>query len=330
MPPAARVTDMHTCPQVEPGPVPHVGGPVLPAGEPTVLIGYMPAARVGGMAVCVGPPDTIQQGEPTVQIGNMDAARLGDPTAHGGAIAWGVLRCRSGSSAQAEALQTSQPFCAECARKAQGGRSRCGGPWSRSGLGATRAASPSFRPVRRFAWDEATRWASSPYRTTNGCPLHHFSLSWDGSICRFDDSGSLAGSTLNGERKPPRGTGVVGNGGYVQAGLTVFSVFIEATTPPRGKPREPTADAKGALATLRAEGTDLFGVLDASRDKRICELLHESVDPNRSLYDGVQGDALAEVAPYLVNFAPGSGLLERVVHEGWGRAGYLLQVQAAP
>ena len=46
MPPAARVGDMHTCPMSD-GPKPHVGGPILPPGAPTVLIGGMPAARVG-------------------------------------------------------------------------------------------------------------------------------------------------------------------------------------------------------------------------------------------------------------------------------------------
>src|SRR3954468_7280111 len=84
MPPAARLSDMHTCPMVEPGPVPHVGGPILPACCPTVLIGNLPAARVGDMAVCVGPPDTIAAGLPTVLIGGKPSARLGDPTAHGG------------------------------------------------------------------------------------------------------------------------------------------------------------------------------------------------------------------------------------------------------
>ena len=89
MPPAARVTDMHTCPMVT-GVVPHVGGPILPPGCPTVLIGGMPAARVGDMATCVGPPDSIVKGSATVLIGNMPAARLGDNTAHGGVI---VLGC---------------------------------------------------------------------------------------------------------------------------------------------------------------------------------------------------------------------------------------------
>ncbi|CAL2090284.1 PAAR domain-containing protein [Tenacibaculum sp. 190524A02b] len=83
--PAARITDMHVCPMVT-GIIPHVGGPILPAGEPTVLIGGLPAARVGDMALCVGPPDTIAVGSATVLIGGMPAARMGDSTAHGGTI----------------------------------------------------------------------------------------------------------------------------------------------------------------------------------------------------------------------------------------------------
>ena len=88
MPPAARVTDMHTCPMAN-GPVPHVGGPILPPGCPTVLIGGMPAARVGDMATCVGPPDVIALGSFTVIIGGQPAARVGDMTAHGGVITLG-------------------------------------------------------------------------------------------------------------------------------------------------------------------------------------------------------------------------------------------------
>ena len=89
MPPAARINDMHTCPMVNPGPVPHVGGPVLPPGCPTVMIGGLPAARLGDMAVCTGPPDTIAMGSGTVMIGGMPAARMGDMTAHGGVIVAG-------------------------------------------------------------------------------------------------------------------------------------------------------------------------------------------------------------------------------------------------
>ena len=89
--PAARITDMHVCPMVTPAvvPIPHVGGPILPPGAITVLIGGLPAARVGDMAVCVGPPDIIVLGAFTVLIGGMPAARMGDMTAHGGTIVLG-------------------------------------------------------------------------------------------------------------------------------------------------------------------------------------------------------------------------------------------------
>lgn len=79
---------MHTCP-LSNGPVPHVGGPVLPPGCLTVMIGGMPAARVGDILVCAGPPDTIAAGSATVMIGGMPAARMGDSTAHGGVIVIG-------------------------------------------------------------------------------------------------------------------------------------------------------------------------------------------------------------------------------------------------
>jgi uncharacterized Zn-binding protein involved in type VI secretion len=77
---------------VTPGlpPIPHVGGPVIGPGVPTVLIGSLPAAVVGDNAVCVGPPDVIVKGSATVMIGGRPAARLGDTTAHGGAIVLGL------------------------------------------------------------------------------------------------------------------------------------------------------------------------------------------------------------------------------------------------
>ncbi len=91
MPPAARITDMHTCPMQTPGvpPIPHVGGPVIGPSIPTVLIGGLPAAVMGDSCVCVGPPDTIIKGSSTVLLNGKPAARMGDPTAHGGAIVTG-------------------------------------------------------------------------------------------------------------------------------------------------------------------------------------------------------------------------------------------------
>lgn len=87
--PAARIGDMHVCPMVT-GLVPHVGGPVVGPGVPTVLIGGMPAAVSGDMCVCTGPPDTIVLGSTGVFIGGKPAARMGDMCAHGGRIVVGL------------------------------------------------------------------------------------------------------------------------------------------------------------------------------------------------------------------------------------------------
>ncbi|MCQ3829236.1 PAAR domain-containing protein [Microbulbifer elongatus] len=86
--PASRLTDMHVCPMVT-GTVPHVGGPIVSPGSPTVLIGGMPAATMGSTCTCVGPPDSIIMGSTTVLIANKPAARMGDSTSHGGKIVIG-------------------------------------------------------------------------------------------------------------------------------------------------------------------------------------------------------------------------------------------------
>lgn len=90
--PAARITDMHLCPMVTPGvpPIPHVGGPIVKPGCPTLLIAMMPSATLTSMCVCVGPPDIVIKGSATVLMGKPPAARLGDSTAHGGTIVLGA------------------------------------------------------------------------------------------------------------------------------------------------------------------------------------------------------------------------------------------------
>lgn len=91
MPAAARIADMHICPMTTPAMplIPHVGGPIIGPGVLTVLIGGNPAAVVGDICVCVGPPDTIVTGTSTVFIGGMPSARVGDTTAHGGTLVMG-------------------------------------------------------------------------------------------------------------------------------------------------------------------------------------------------------------------------------------------------
>lgn len=87
--PAARLTDMHVCPMVTVL-VPHVGGPIVGPGAPTVLIGSLPAATMSSMCICTGPPDVIVLGSTGVFLGGLPAARMGDMTAHGGTIAVGL------------------------------------------------------------------------------------------------------------------------------------------------------------------------------------------------------------------------------------------------
>ncbi|MBK8979931.1 MAG: PAAR domain-containing protein [Planctomycetes bacterium] len=128
--PAARVSDLHTCPAATPAtpPIPHVGGPLVPPGCPAVLIAGVPAARLGDRAVCVGPPATIVSAAPNVLIGGLPAARLGDATSHGGAIASGcptvLIRQSRGSSPRADALRAAQ---------------RIGAPFVRTGCNRRRA-----------------------------------------------------------------------------------------------------------------------------------------------------------------------------------------------
>ena len=156
----------------------------------------------------------------------------------------------------------------------------------------------------------------------------HFELAWDGSTCRLRDMKSAVGTLLGGERVEEAH---VANGGWVRAGETDFSVYFEGATPPREmdedyedyEPETPEAIAskERALEVLREESTrePLYAVLDAARDERILELLRESVEDYRSLYDGVQGETLADVAPYLVRLPKESRLLDALVREGWGK-----------
>src|SRR6185295_14567661 len=99
MPPAARLTDMHTCPMVT-GLVPHVGGPILPPCCPTVLIGGLPAARMGDMATCVGSPVSPDSGMGAVSSAMAKAAATQDPPANSDAAGGGG----SGATPQEKAL----------------------------------------------------------------------------------------------------------------------------------------------------------------------------------------------------------------------------------
>ena len=146
-----------------------------------------------------------------------------------------------------------------------------------------------------------------------GMSAVHFAIQWDGERCWLEDLKSAKGTELDGE---PITRAEVAHGSWIQAGETVFLVYYEDTRPLR---EDMTPAKEHALAALRAEEAPLFAVFDPTRGDAVLELLRESVEDYRSLYDGTQGAAMQEVAPHVVTLAPGSSLLERMVREGWGR-----------
>src|SRR5262249_43487916 len=111
-------------------------------------------------------------------------------------------------------------------------------------------------------------------------------------------------------------------GEWVQAGHTIFSVYFEGVVPPWGPPRGraavPAERKAEALAALRAEQAPLYAVLDAAREDRILTLLRSSPEQAQSLYEGLEGEELEDVAPYLVALPKDSWLLARLLEEGWG------------
>ena len=112
--PASRIGDMHVCPMVT-AIVPHVGGPFI-LGAFTVLVGGMPQSRVGDMLICVGPPDTAVMGQSTVLVGMMGAAGFGG-LMMGLIMAGGAVLARllqSPSAYPFSALQSDGTYVTQC------------------------------------------------------------------------------------------------------------------------------------------------------------------------------------------------------------------------
>lgn len=183
--PAARITDMHTCPMVTPGlpPIPHVGGPIIGPCSPNVITGGLLQARITDQCICVGPPDVIVKASMTVLVNNLNAARIGDMTAHGGVIVTGFPTVLIGDQAlggggaamgggtgadpaelvssapgmtlpgdQAkvltEAAKTGTPFCEVCARAAASEAIAKAHEAAAAAQAAALAAKQSFDPTR--------------------------------------------------------------------------------------------------------------------------------------------------------------------------------------
>lgn len=170
----------------------------------------------------------------------------------------------------------------------------------------------------------------------------HFSIVWDGERGALRDEETTEGTFLDGERVT---SGEIGHGSWIRAGETDFTVHVEDFVPAHDdedadEDDELTEDERWVAGQKRAEETKrvdaarvalaklheesekepLYAILDAARDDRILELLRQSVEPHQSLYEGVQGEPLATVAPYLTGpFWKDSVLLDRLVLEGWGK-----------
>lgn len=171
----------------------------------------------------------------------------------------------------------------------------------------------------------------------------HFCIAWDGSRALLRDLGSAGGTKLGGQGLGAGEEAEVEHGGWIEAGETHFLVYVEghtgtrigeedeaeqgarATEEEREARKEERARRKAAaeaLESLRgeAEREPLYAILDTARDGRILELLREHVEAHRSLYDGVEGETLEDVAPYLVGpIREDSELLDKLVMEGWGK-----------
>ncbi len=211
MKPAARIGDMHICPLATPGvpPIPHVGGPVA-LGEFTVLIGFMPAARMGDMCVCVGPPDAIAMGSPTVLIGMMPAARMGDPTMHGGMISVGcptVLIGESGGGGGA----AGGGGAGKSGGGAGAGKARGGGPAAGT---STSGVTPSNGP---FDTIDAAGRAALDASNANSIKdnVEYSGLIYEGKDGKFYFTGPVKGTDQGAnpytDAPAPTGTKVVGD-----------------------------------------------------------------------------------------------------------------------
>jgi uncharacterized Zn-binding protein involved in type VI secretion len=118
MPPAARMTDNHTCPLFD-GPKPHVGGPILPPCAVNVQTNSLGQARATDRATCASAPDAILMGSMSVRVNSLMAARQTDQTVHGGVVVMGSPNVEIGG-APGSTVGFPLQWAHQCAAAAQG------------------------------------------------------------------------------------------------------------------------------------------------------------------------------------------------------------------
>ncbi len=145
----------------------------------------------------------------------------------------------------------------------------------------------------------------------------HFSVENTGSEITVRDLDSTLGTFLAG-RSVTRGA--ASDGDRIVAGQSVFTLHSSAA-----QAKREDGSARGGDESLRTvifeQGQPLYGLLDAARDKRIKKMLEaQPASPFQSLYEGKQGEELADYAPYIVRIYPDSPLIERLIEDGWGKS----------
>ncbi len=149
----------------------------------------------------------------------------------------------------------------------------------------------------------------------------HFEVALDENDCRLRDLKSTNGTLLNGQ---PINETILRDGDTIVAGNTVFRARMLIGTA-RGSDSGPplptdTTPQLRMLTLLRTEYQPLYAILDGARDIRVHELLVQSKEEYQSLYEGAEGEKLAQVAPYLVRLDRDSLLLASMIFEGWGNS----------
>jgi pSer/pThr/pTyr-binding forkhead associated (FHA) protein len=143
-------------------------------------------------------------------------------------------------------------------------------------------------------------------------------------FCRQHDMSGKLGVYVNGARVEEHAA-VLKPADVIVAGTTAFRLNVAAEppaeAPPPAEPPLLTAEEQArALAYLNQHSMPLYAIVDAARDPAVLAMLQTHDALYYSLYDGAEGEALAEVAPYLARLEPGSRLLNTFLAEGWGRA----------
>lgn len=168
--------------------------------------------------------------------------------------------------------------------------------------------------------------------------LVHFDVFWDGEKLTVEGAGKRLFLLDNAEIEPSKRV-EARNGSILGAGRSTFVLRIIPPNllaslpppPPNVRPRTEalTAARNEALAALNKE-EKLFAILDGARDRRVRVLLNVCQEQSQSLYDGLKGDTLADVAPYLVQLEKDSELLKFLVNETWGESWGIFLIGARP